>query len=129
MNTNIFACIDGGLICIPTLLICAGAAFLGKKFLKICKRSCKCACHPDNKLQESTPPFGQGKEEDYEWFHVGQTVNVRGESFTKGIINRIVVGQYIRIEQYWNGDEDSRPKTADVYPSQLSPNTDSIMYA
>ena len=111
------ACIDGGLVCIPTLLVCVCAAAIGKKFVKVCKRSCKCACHPKPKED-----FTNSLAERYEDFHVSQIVNVRGESFTKGEVRHIKPGAYIRVQ-----DEDSE-ETADVYPSQLSVNTDSIMH-
>ena len=52
MITTTLACIDGGLICIPTLVIlgilsvvCPSAyVFLKNKF-KWCKKTCKCKCH------------------------------------------------------------------------------------
>lgn len=46
------ACIDGGLFClgIPALILCA-FPWLAKKFWKVCKKSCKCKCHPSNVVE------------------------------------------------------------------------------
>lgn len=129
MNTMV-ACIDGGLFCVGIpAAICLGTAWVFRKLHKVCKRSCKCHCHPSNKLALVKNPAFPNNPADYEWFHVGQIVNVAGESFTKGIIKRIVEGVYIRVEDYENaGSEETRAEEAEVYPSQLSPNTDNIMH-
>jgi hypothetical protein len=49
----IIACIDGGLFCIPALILygilsSTGLLVVFKRF-KWCKKKCACDCHPTNK--------------------------------------------------------------------------------
>jgi len=54
----IFACIDGGLFCVPALILygilsATGGLVVLKKF-KWCKKACKCLCHNKNKSLDNT---------------------------------------------------------------------------
>jgi len=51
----ILACIDGGLFCIGIpVLLATLFPWVARKVYKVCKRSCGCGCHPQNKPKTHT---------------------------------------------------------------------------